>query len=553
MANRIYINGTDYTKNVSGLKEVSESITLNAADNTVSRSFSVGELVFKNDAFELLRDTFFTGNLNDDCGGILEGEIHLDCLSEIIGFVIEAESISEFLPAVCEARASIEIDPNYSVWKCLNSSVWWRNGFLDAVDAGTADLPKVPYAKHRPLISSIMLIIWYIFSPIINAIILIVNVVDAIPGVNISLDDDLEEFAQSFRDFVGGLGRFHVAPKYTDLLDFHCARCGITWQSSILTDEKYLNLAFLNADSDHGVDMDSTENYNDGNLYLLTMGEILEIPKDVFNWDYRINAAGVLVIEHSSYFHDNVFIMGDVDEIYTDGNAENAPSYNYVSANLPFWAEYQYANDQIEEAGNRLRKFDYGKFVSDFDTLNGDCQEGSYSIEVPAGMASFMKDRAQGSFFEKALDNFRANAGDFGAGDHARSRALLLKSGTAILPKLILLEDTNDGYFTASRRAHPGDGDLFQYNYNLYWEELMSDFHYNDDPSNAAYKRFAFAAVTEFVYAPENFQEVVDNIHLNGLNIGYNTFLGVATPNPEGGEITIDYSKGTITLSNFLI
>lgn len=498
----------------------------------------------------------------EDCEGrkkILDVEIIPSCTDELKGFQLKAGGIS-YAPSACQAVLNVE-RRNTSCWSELKDSVYWKGGLSEAFNNGSIRCPKVYYCTQMSsFMSALMFALRSILLPILLILEAIESVLNILPGVNLnipSLDD--------WDNLLTGCGRYHHAPLIKDIMAFRLQECGLSFSSTILVDDPvYQNTGLFEAAIDKGTRRTENVGFAEGNSVNLTIGEILNGLKEVFNAEYRI-IGSTLHFERKDWFDERRDTeLVNVETAYPD-RAEDPATYVFnTQSSYAYWRG-EFKKDQFDDQGNRLFTRNYTDIVEWNDPpapLDEEWQKGEKKAEVPFTGVRCMFDTitcGKGDGADVAdlrIDVFRSGQTiSFG---FQRDRAVILERHQCEANKLLVFEPgfNYDDAHVIRRPANFNNAfnrQCYDYNYPLYFNaeydipELYQDFHYIDNPREAPYNDYY--QIETFEYVPEDFCAAAKLVDQNFADLYVQTKYGRGYPD----EIELDFNRCIIRINKIRI
>lgn len=403
---RIVLDGVFINGNVTGLDNVTITLREKDDDKKVSKSFS-SELEFYDDGYNLLKT-----KLIDDPEGFgksVDVELYDDCCSNDLIFKgeITGDSI-DWCENDCFITANvIQKDQETEAAKCIRSTIIYDNhaGFLNKQH------PNMEYCiELRPaFIQDLLLIFALLFCLLLILLVPLVAVISILvafvgllceaynlipfvddlncPPINpAALLLDYIYWVGEIKDNLIGCGRKHPAPLVRDYLNNVCAKCGLTFKSSILNDaaSDYYDLVMLSASIAKGEENPS--GLIEDNLPVMTGKILLEKLAATFNGDWRVTG-GALVFERRDTFIGNTlwidtFAIGD--RLIEDA------CFSWISEDRPAFGIFKYTQDATDWVGNEARRR-YDDIVEWNDPVS-DVQEGSKEVLIPFSRARHRDD-----------------------------------------------------------------------------------------------------------------------------------------------------------------
>ncbi|MGV6816105.1 MAG: hypothetical protein ACWA44_02410 [Thiotrichales bacterium] len=566
---KVLIDGVEVT--AEGIEQFTPQYGLDADSRTYT--YSIGSpLIVRGDEAQILVSTFFS-----DCEGqqrSLPLRIYKECCGLWFDYVIKYEGTT-----YCESDCSVEFTPvrvteTTECFNYLNSTIYWKNGFIEAFDH-----PQIWYCNQPGFIQKAL----FLVAPIIIFILEVINtIIDVIEGicevVTLSFGNceiDRPDFLNScnFIQYLTGCGRKVPSPLLREIFEYHATQCGLTFQSSVFQSAPYNNTALFQIQYERGrFNPVNWINANGGNLTVIQILDRLG-EGGLMNLDYRI-INGALVVERKDYFdalYDNIADISGLEYCMTFKD-NNACSYG----------RYSYTDDALDQEANKA--IEYTDDIIEFNPENADWKRGECTISAPFGRARFMFDHITGNdddafFSDYAVDSIRSgnlaiNIFNPAAGLIAtfvarscgfnvrRFRDLIVHNDQASQFKLLVLEDGFDRE-DAKVIRQPITGVQFQkpgtfhwYNYPMSFREFMPDgttpfndglygrFHAIDNPNNVNREMFEIPSV-EIPYTCAMARTV------------HNTQTGICISTPRGKGVPetaeIDFERQVVALSNVVV
>ena len=533
MSNNILtIEGVDVSDMTLGIKELVENVSLNEKTRTITRAIS-SEVTLSLKGFDMIKETFFDVVPSIACTHMLSGSLYVACCDETRNFIITYEGIEKYTPAECTCDVVLEFrDELVDSYRCFRSNVWHREGFIEQ-----ANIASIKYCNEFSFMTAIIAILYIGFLPIIDTILFVINLFNInAPG--------LENFISNFRNSATGCGNYHGSPYLLDIFEFWSTKCGISFSSSILQNAPYDKTAVLCAESRHGIKWTGAGSqplglYVEDNFPIMSVVELLDLCKVVFNADYQI-INGVLHFERRDFFKQFLVELVDVEATHAAGRSDEPPAYKFVLDSSKAYFTGEYINDSADEKGNESNIYGKYKDIVEWNDPFDDCKEGVHEVEIGFSASSYMRTDQSSKF----IDGLRESGGILGESFYNH---LLLKNGTSGALKLIIVDSSGE---KAIRRSI-GD-DKFDYNFPYYINEnyvepeLYQRFYFIEDPRTNEDNR---VELDSYSYAPENFCETVQLIRDNGIQIA------IVTPYGSGiaEEIEINYNLQIVTVNKVVI
>lgn len=550
----------------SGIDSFAPELGLDSDSRTYTYNLGSSLTVIGDDA-QLLIDTFFS-----DCEGQtrqLDCKVYKECCDQWFDYVITYEGLT-----YCIEDCSVTVTPRRitEATRCynyLNSTIYWKNGFIDAYDH-----PQVWYCNQPGFIQKALMIIAPIIVAILSVIDAILSVIDSICDGIASIfggdcDIDLPEQLKpcNFINYLTGCGRKVPSPLLREIFEFHCNQCGLVFKSSVFQDTIYKNTVLFQLQYNRGRFNDV--NWINSNGANLTVIQILD-NLSFMNLDYRI-INGQLVVERKDYFdtiRDNIGSVRGLDYCVTFKD-DNACAYG----------RYSYTDDALDHEGNKL--IEYTDDIIEFNAENADWKNGECTVTAPFGRARFMFDAITGSdreplFSDYEIDGLRSGnllvavqsdlvslltqyvAANCGPSTH-RTQDLIIHNDQASQLKLLVLEEGFDRDDAKTIRkaisgvSFPYPGTFYWYNYPMSFREfepdgsteftdgLYSNFQAIDNPNNTNRSIYEIASLQ----MPVDCQTIA-SILASGAGLEITTPYGPGYPE----STTIDFDAGVVTHSN---
>lgn len=481
MANKLYINGKDVTKDVKNFDEFEIELGLNTATKTISKQLSQ-TITIKGETYKLIESTFFAscGDYDNTLKGFFKTDI---CGGIVIDLEITYEGLRNF-PEIEEAEITLksvtEEDKAYAI---LDSSYWYDNGFVTA-----NNIPIMYYADQPNFISWGIILLSAASRVVFNALDKAINIVCEVATLGIgNCDSNITGAVYSALDtWLTGLGRWATAPLVREILDYQIKHAGLLFASSILNDpfSPYYNMAFFHMDRGfHGSFKDTSKTKRQSvmleNNKLWTVIQLLEKLKVPFEADYRI-INGTLYFEKESFFdnlvNDKLFHTKDkcTDPVGYEPNLEE----NFAVG------EFGFSLDSYDTEGNKSIKYYQQKL--EFNLPYNPAQKGTLKSTTGFGTPRFMFDQisaVKDGFFdwEKNIDEFRDGPESFIGGffDNEgiiRKYDLILSGNMLSFPKLIVLEEgfnRNDALAIKKVFTTISGKRFWLFNYPLMYKETL--------------------------------------------------------------------------------
>lgn len=474
---------------------------------------ATGELTFYGAAWETIRAA-----LVDPQDGALQ-EVAIEIRDECGApdhITVFTGAIRGDLVSWCEGECSITVTAvertaDSAAMDCLKSTLIWDNhaGIQQAAH------PQVVYCDQlRPawlhhvilILGSIMILVLTIISPIVYTISIIVEAINAIidainilPGVNLGhIDFDGNEGTNTAGEWdawmnrlkanIIGCGNHHSSPLVRRYIENVCAKCGLTFSSSILNNpaSDYYNTLMFSAPVVQGKEpgdnvwiYQNRSNYS-GDTFLRDLAI-------VFNARYVVRN-GVLIFERRDMVPD-LGTWIDPVQLEADGQLVGKVCYSYRDDAPHAYLDIGFTEDAADAAGNESRD-SYQATIEQNQPFSA-VQKGSKRVRFPFSPVSV---RGDGDGPE-ILGGY-ANIPWITDAVNAHANAVKLSRGVSALPKLLIWDTATP--ITAAR--------VRRYNVPGYAKPPAANFNYpfhitafgtapntayaSDAPGQSLYARF---------------------------------------------------------------
>lgn len=442
MALFLELNGERIYDPIDGLKDANVSQD-NSDDNaTPSRKFSK-ELKF----FGRSKDIIKTELINHPEGANREIPIKLydDCCKsknggayEHFSGVIRGDNVDwcedECFVTATASQSTKDID-------CLESTVIYDNkyGFQ------SNQHPRMNYClEFRPgimhdlfiVLGFSILLIFQPFRLVVFALDLIIKIIDAIPGVKLKqplkggLGEELTDINDMIKEAITGCGRQHPSPLIREYLDNVCKVCGVTYQSSILTDpaSDYYNTVMLNAPVEKG-DRKNT-NFKVENAPIFSGTQFLSLINQVFNTKYVITN-GKIIQERRDEIQNRLGTWINYEKIKREGRLKKALCYSWNGDEKPAYARFEYSQDATDWVGNEAKSY-YNNIV-EWNKPYSSAQKGEKKVLLQLSMPRFRNDG-----IDRDVLSFWDWLPFIGPILKGNDNALIMNNGTCFYPKFLI-------------------------------------------------------------------------------------------------------------------
>lgn len=548
--NRIFIDGQEFS-DVGGLDEL--EVVYELDDETRTVNFNTTRTLFlSGDAYEYVNSFYF-----EDCSNWTEQlsvSIELDCCDLVLPFVLTYEGLERNTEeCIIEARL-VRNDEGTRCFRQLQNTIFWReNGQVDPGFLAYDNHPRVHYCVERfGLLNRMLFILRALISPLLAVGGIIDTIIDAISDL-LGGDDVNIPSLETFDAFFSGCGHYNIAPLVRKIISYQTDKCGIDFKSSILNTAPYNRMVLYMAQYVEGYDDDEDGVLNPQQAANLTVLQLLNLLRPVFNADFRIKDE-TLYFERVDFFDD--FSGETIDLTDYDVNYEFEPVQAYA------FGRYEYSLDAFDFEGNKVAS-KYNDLV-EWNFPPKDYQKGERSTVVEFSPASFLFDEAarqsvNNGGYRHEMDLFRSdNTPIFGnQGDRRGRQDMIVTNHTCSQLRLLVLEENykwNDavvinkpvGAVLENTQPFP----IFDYNYPLYFdpeypeEELYQRFHYIDNPRR---RGFVFFRISE-IQAPLTCA-LANAINENATDLLLETAIGRG----KADRIIIDFGSGIVKFQNIRV
>lgn len=553
--NKIYINGTDYTRWASGLDDLSETYSIQE-DGTIELG-QTSTVILTGEGF----DYWYNELLLDSCNSInkeYDVKIKISGCNLSLDFILKSQGVSLNI-ADCNAKLNLktksEVDDQY---KILSSTEFTGEGFVDWA-AANSRIKRMLFVNEMSLITKVIALIWFgALLPVRALLLVIAYALDLIiDALNVLLIDDIqfdyEDLKNAFDDIgddVLGAGEYTTVFFIKDIFEFWATKAGLTFQSSIFQTEPYSESVLFCKQYGRGIEITQCDKViwdseNDPNL---TPVEVFNIVKPLHNAEWQI-IDGILYYERKDFF-DNLKKQSFVIE--QEAKAKRITSgYEYTFDNAKNYARFsgEYAYDNVDTQGNRAIPF--YRIKKEWNPgLIFKNRKGTLTPDIRTGAVRCTEDL----FRDKFNSFFWASYGRVNY-----SHSIVLSQGFAGNLKVFILDKTPGltyrgcpFYFvkkeniTPPNNADPDYPDLtgkWEYNYDYWMINLYDRFHYIDNPD---LNNNRFVEIQNVELQPQDFCSFVEFMRNNKMNTFVNSKYGKG--NISG--FTINYGKCSIQFSD---
>jgi hypothetical protein len=468
MAVFIELNGERIYDLVGGLKSVSVSQDADNEGGTPPRKFSKEMKFFgraKEIVFEELIDVENGANkeisfsLYDDCCSSPNGGPYV----HFVG-VIRGDNV-DWCDGDCHVSATASEDT--SQIDCLESTVIYDNTF----GFQSKEHPRINYClEFRPgimhdlfiILGFSVLMIFQPFRLLVLGFDLLIRLVDAIPGVKFKeplkggFSAELTDVNDMIKEAITGCGRQHPSPLIRDYLENVCKVCGLSYNSSILTDpaSDYYNTVMLNAPVEKGDRKNS--NFKEENAPIFSGTDYLGLINQVFNTQYIIEN-GTVLQERRDHLKNLLGTWIDYNKIKAEGRLKKNLCNTWNGDEKPSFARFEYSQDATDWVGNEAKNY-YNDIV-EWNKPYSSAQKGSKQVLLPLSMPRFRNDG-----LDRDVLSFWDWLPFIGPVLKGHDNALIMNNGTCFYPKFLIW----DGESTENSFVKKFDG---KYNWPLTFSE----------------------------------------------------------------------------------
>ena len=477
-----------------------------------------------------------------------------DCCDKEYEFKIDANHLDWCKDKCTLTTNLIEFNETTAAYDCVDSTLIWdnHNGFTSQLH------PRITYCnemrpdilQHFIMIVSIVLTIallpiltpWIVIMQLVNVLIAGYNLIPGVANVSligdgdINIFDDVADWFEKIILFAVGCGRKHPSPLVRGYINNVCAKCNISFQSSILNDSAsdYYNTLYFSAPVRKGVAFDDTVTYwIDANRPLLTGSDLLNEQKALYNGNWRI-IGNVLKFERKDFFKTTNPWLDTADL----GDKLISLCYNWTQTPRPAFGDFQYQLDAIDWVGNeaKARWNDIVEWNVPFSPL----QKGKKQVLLPYSPARFRDDGLDEDILARYSNlpflGFITNY----------TGVMIMHSGTSFVPKILIWDESTG---IADARVKKGYipttiNFLNNYNYPLWFDEnspnnLYDRFYVIDNPKLQTFAGKDFTLKLKYDCALLNLVDIDRPITVEGI-VGQITTIEIMS---HEGTMEI---KGTI-------
>ncbi len=398
-------------------------------------------------------------------------------------------------------------------------------------------------------------------STIVITINLIINVVNTLPGVNITpisfagnqgVLGQIGNLITSLNSLIIGCGRRHPSPLVRSYINNVCNKCGLQFESSIFTQQSsdYYNTVLYNAPIEKGKRPltninGETPTWVPENAPIETLESFLDKLKIVFNaqWDVK---DGVLRFERKDFFYQNQDFVS-YEDLKVDNRIDGVICYSWRGDEAPAILRLKYAEDAVDWVGNEASpRFNE---IIEWNVPFNARQKGMREVVFPFGVARYRDDGIDRdvigdyNFFPLYTQAINSHDG-----------VLIQNNGTSFQPKLLIWDGQSINFGKVKKYNIQGYTIPFVQNYNYPYSgtsfgSLPQTAYSSDVINSAIYKRF-FSIDDPRVLGDQG-KTFTFAFKFNCEEIqGFDLSLNVLTPIGSGRmkSATVNYTKRTMEI-----
>ena len=532
---KAFLDGIPLTEPHSSLEH--PSFTFQKNDETGDRAFSFTEdLTFTGDDYRYLYSKLKTSPTALDTKVVLSFQDNCCSQNKVYEFYLTYSTLN-WCENSCELTVSaIEKSLAQEQYTCLKNKMVWD----DTYGFKSRQHPRFSYCNElRPnwmgdamiIITLALYTAFLTMGPVLALVALIVdginliininnNIINALNGLPggpyldtvdpIDLDGDpstttFEQFSNWVDSILAlgvGCGKKHPSPLVRDYIENVCRVCGLSFQSSILNDPNstYYNVCYVNAPINKGVDeQDTTTYWIDANAPIKSGLQFLDDLVIVFNAKYEI-INSVLIFERRDKFIPKTPFL---DLTTYDQSKIKSICWKWSNKARYSYAMLKYQKDAINTVGAEAieRWGDY----KDWNIPYNSNQKGAYEPLIPFSACRFRDDG-----IDRDILTFYETQPTINTLILRYKNAILMNTNNCYLPMLLIW----DGYSRSNAFCdkftsinYPGLAGVVganqYYNYPMWFKDgypgnLMTDFHYIENPRLSGYQGLDFEAVVEY-------------------------------------------------------
>lgn len=382
----------------------------------------------------------------------------------------------------CEARVNfIEFTEEIEKLNCLKSTMVYDNhsGFQQQIH------PKFVYCVEiRPNFTAYAVLVLGValnnivlfLTPVLAGLALvmtiignIINVLNEIPGVNISSPNFDSSFTQNWNtlqsliDIINeniiGCGRRHPSPLVRSYVNNVCSKCGVQFSSTILNNPQsdYHWLCYMSAPVEKGT-RNTQVMYIMENKPNLTLDLFLDQLIIAFNGDYRLTG-NTLEFERKDFFwNGNPFVS--FETLLDAGRIVGKLCLSWRDEETPAFVKLEYQPDAVDATGNEAldRYNDIVEWNQPFNPL----QKGFKQVSLPFSPARFRGDGIDTDI----LGQFAWHP-SLGQTINQHDRVMIIEKGISFNPKLLIWDQQSSAFARVRRFNVPGFAVPQNENYNF--------------------------------------------------------------------------------------
>lgn len=554
--NKLSIDGIDFTDN-SSIDAFTIEFGINPDDK--SYGYAASESIeLTGDAFDFIRSKFF-----DNCNSIEN-----TCSVRIYSYLCKSTYVLtigyedvELCYAVndddCDKATVTVTQLENECYKYCNETPFLENGFADQKH------PVIWYVNSGGFVQNllfllfpILAIILFMITIIINIIIGVCKVVDAIPG---SGDLDCPEFLDvdhlvcTLYEWICGTGYKMKQPLVKDIFEYHMNICGGKFRSSIFQESLYQNTVYVSAE--HGGGVKNAENYVARDTWGTdTLIQLLDRLAPVFNAEYWFEGH-ILHFEPEGVRESRLPIFPlSIENLIDNDLLSEDLCIGFITGDRHAYGRFEYGDDALDRESNKPQVARTYDTIVEWNEEKSKYKKNEHKNVVQFSRARFMFDRVsyndKGWGFSYDMDAFRSGAENIillpfkyylnlntspnGLSNSIsnasglcsrfyRQRDLIITDDSATLPKLLVLEQGFD-YDDARTITRKIDGsNFYDTNYPMYFDEeypvkeLYQSFHYTKDPNLTTRKLYETDELTIDIDCDQIDCSIIDFVRNNPL------------------------------------
>lgn len=562
------------------------SLTYRRQDEEGFKAFSLtGDLEFTGDDYSYLKSKLW------DDPNALNNEVELkfidDCCSGLIDpfiFSIQAQSLKWCENSCTLTASAVEKSQESESLKCLRNTFIWDNtasNWSDGIPFKSRVHPRITYCNEiRPSWQHDFIIIcgiifevtsvtfWPIIIMLIFSIIPVVNTINFLNNnfaTNIDIgpltdvvgkSNTVQSYIDYYKDqknrlldYIIGCGKKHPSPLVRDYAKNVCAKCGLTFKSSIFDNpgSDYHNTCYHYAPVDKGVSKDdNTTFWIEANQPILTGIDFFEEIKSIVNGEWTIDG-NVLTLERKDFFQTKTPWL-DLTALQED---EFDICYNWSTKDRPSFGTFLYNKDAINSIGSEALKR-WGEDSVEWNSPPLPGQKGNLAPIFKYAACRFRDDGVRLSDGpERDVLTWYENGAFIPAAISMRIRSyknvVLLNQHLCYSPMLLIwdgktspsdarVSGTQFGQFTNNPKASPGQ----YYNYPFWFQKgftgnLLDRFWEIENPRTLGFQAKQYVATIELTCT------MIAAMDLDGM-------IKTSEGNGKITEIVLDYRANTMQI-----